>query len=53
MNLAMKQLVVIGLVTLGYVLGHVSCSPKHAEKTDCIDTTIGRNGGESIAPAKP
>ncbi|MBQ4864648.1 hypothetical protein J8L98_23470 [Pseudoalteromonas sp. MMG013] len=45
MNLAMKQLAVIGLVTLGYVLGHVSCSPKQAIEPRCLD--------KSIAPAKP
>lgn len=50
MNLAVKQLVYVGLVALGFVLGVVADCDHLLEKNEDL---VGRNGGPSIPPDKP
>ncbi|MEJ6473784.1 hypothetical protein [Pseudoalteromonas piscicida] len=50
MNLAVKQLVYVGLVALGFVLGVVADCNHLLEKNEGL---VGRNGGPNGCPPMP
>ncbi|NOU50239.1 hypothetical protein HG263_06740 [Pseudoalteromonas sp. JBTF-M23] len=50
MKLAAKQLIYVGLVALGYVMGAIA---QNDDKVSAINDCPGRNGGLSIPPDMP